>query len=168
VLSATPRLLAKAKKAGVDMVYLVGGFDPVTKGAFTGKDERALTRAHTCIARLHDAGIEPYTSFLIGNDTDDLGTVDRMLEFAHGAAIRKAEFAVFTPYPGTPAWHRLCGEGRIFDTRWSHYNDANVVFQPAQMTADELTGEYLRLWREFYRGKEHLRSLDKAERTIQF
>lgn len=168
VLSSTGRMLAKAKKAGVDMVYLVGGFDPVTKRAFTGKDPKALTRAKDCIARLLDAGIEPYTSFLIGNDDDDVGTVDRMLEFAEGAKIRKAEFAVFTPYPGTPAWIRLKDAGRILDTRWYRYNDANVVFRPAQMTPDELTECYLRLWRDFYHGKEHLKSLDRAERTIQF
>ena len=33
---------------------------------------------------------------------DDEGTVDRMLEFAARTGIRKAEFAIFTPYPGTP------------------------------------------------------------------
>lgn len=168
VLSATPRMLKKAKAAGVDMVYLVGGFDPVTKRAFTGKDEKMLDRAHTCIQRLHDAGIEPYTSFLIGNEDDDLGTVDRMLQFAESSGIRKAEFAVFTPYPGTPSWHRLLSEGRIIDTQWKHYNDANVVFRPAQMTPEQLTGEYLRLWRDFYRGKDHLRALSRDERTIQF
>lgn len=168
VLAATPRLLGKAKAAGVDMVYLVGGFDPVTKRAFTGSDPKMLARAHACIEKLHAAGIEPYTSFLIGNDDDDVGTVDRMLEFAEASGIRKAEFAVFTPYPGTPAWQNLRAEGRILDTRWSRYNDANVVFRPRRMTPDQLTDSYLRLWRDFYRGKEHLKSLDRAERTIQF
>jgi hypothetical protein len=168
VLAATPRMLAKARAAGVDMVYLVGGFDPVTKRAFTGNDAKALGRAHTCIEKLHAAGIEPYTSFLIGNDDDDLGTVDRMLEFAEAAGIRKAEFAVFTPYPGTPAWQNLREAGRIIDTQWNHYNDANVVFRPARMSPDELTGAYLRLWRDFYAGKEELKSLSRDERTIQF
>jgi radical SAM superfamily enzyme YgiQ (UPF0313 family) len=168
VLAATPRMLAKAKAAGVDMVYLVGGFDPVTKRAFTGEDPKMLARAHACIAKLDAAGIEPYTSFLLGNDDDDLGTVDRMLEFAAAAGIRKAEFALFTPYPGTPAWQNLRAAGRITDLQWNHYNDANVVFRPARMTSDELTEGYLRLWRDFYRGKEHLKSLSRDERTIQF
>jgi radical SAM superfamily enzyme YgiQ (UPF0313 family) len=160
-------MLELAKRAGVDMFYLVGGFDPVTRGAFTGKDPKQLQRAHDAIARSLDAGIVPYTSFLLGNDEDDEGTVDRMLEFATTSGITKAEFAIFTPYPGTPAWHRLEREGRILDRTWSRYNDANCVFQPKQLTPEQVTEGYLRLWREFYAGKD-FSHVSVAERTIQF
>jgi hypothetical protein len=166
-LQASPALLARARAAGVTMFYMVGGFDPITMKAFTGKDPRALQRAYDSIKKCFDAGIEPYTSFLLGNDDDDLGTVDRMLEFASRAKIRKAEFAIFTPYPGTPSWHKLEKEGRIIDRDWSHYNDANCVFEPKLMSAKQVTDGYLRLWREFYANKDFS---DKcvAERTIQF
>ena len=168
ILHTPVAAFAEAKAAGVDMFYLVGGFDPITMRAFTGKDAKALQRAKDAIAKAFDVGIEPYTSFLIGLDDDDLGTVDRMLEFAALSGIRKAEFAVFTPYPGTPSWHRLLGQKRILHRDWSKYNDANVVFQPAQMTVDQLHQAYLRLWREFYADKGHFKSLPVAERTIQF
>ncbi len=167
ILATSKSMLDLAKKAGVDMFYLVGGFDPVTKGAFTGKDPRSLERAYESIKKSLDAGIEPYTSFLLGNEDDDEGTVDRMLEFAAKSGITKAEFAIFTPYPGTPAWHRLLGEGRIIDTTWSHYNDANCVFRPKHMTAEQVTEGYLRLWRDFYKGKSFAHTT-VAERTIQF
>jgi radical SAM superfamily enzyme YgiQ (UPF0313 family) len=167
ILLAPAELLRKAKAAGVDMFYLVGGFDPVTMKAFNG-DATALARAQAAIARCLEHGIEPYTSFLIGNDGDDEGTVDRMLEFAARAGIRKAEFAVFTPYPGTPSWHRLLDEGRILHHRWSQYNDANVVFRPRRMTPDALHRAYLRLWRDFYVDRTDLLGLSTAARTIQF
>ncbi|MDP2311567.1 MAG: radical SAM protein [Pseudomonadota bacterium] len=167
ILATSMTFLAKAKSAGVDMFYLVGGFDPVTMKAFNG-DAKALTRAQTAIAKCHDAGIEPYTSFLIGLDDDDEGTADRMLEFANRAQIRKAEFAVFTPYPGTPSWHRLVAQDRILHRNWSRYNDANVVFRPAKMSPDALHGAYISLWREFYAGRGHLADLPIGERTIQF
>ncbi|MCC6808807.1 MAG: B12-binding domain-containing radical SAM protein [Deltaproteobacteria bacterium] len=168
LLTASPELLALARRAGVSMFYLVGGFDPITMKAFTGKDQKALARAHLAIEKAHAAGIEPYTSFLIGNDDDDEGTADRMLEFAERARIAKAEFAIFTPYPGTPAWRRLEAEGRILDKRWARYNDSNVVFQPAKMSVRALEDSYLRLWREFYAPKAHYRDLPQAARTIQF
>ena len=167
ILASSTSMLELAKQAGVDMFYLVGGFDPVTRGAFTGKDPKNLARAHDAVKKSLDAGIEPYTSFLLGNDTDDEGTVDRMLEFAAASGITKAEFAIFTPYPGTPAWTRLEKEERIFDREWSHYNDANCVFEPKLMSADEVTRGYLRLWREFYAGKD-FSNHNVAERTIQF
>lgn len=168
IQAASSRWLARAKAAGVDMFYMVGGFDPITTRAFTGRDDRALERATQAIAKAWDHGIEPYTSFLLGNDGDDPGTVDRMLEFADRTGIRKAEFAIFTPYPGTPAWHRLEAQGRILDRQWRHYNDANVVFQPAQMTPDELREGYLRLWREFYAARPQVAQMSETERTIQF
>jgi radical SAM superfamily enzyme YgiQ (UPF0313 family) len=167
ILASSVATLTLAKKAGVDMFYLVGGFDPITKGAFTGNNPKALERAYLSIKKSYDVGIEPYTSFLLGNEDDDEGTVDRMLEFAEKANIMKAEFAIFTPYPGTPAWTRLEAEGRIIDRTWSKYNDANAVFQPKHMSPEALTAGYLRLWRDFYKNK-NLAHLSVAERTIQF
>jgi len=168
ILCTPKRLLDKAKRAGVDMFYLVGGFDPITMKAFTGKDDRAWKRGVDSIHKAQDAGIEPYTSFLLGGDQDDEGTVDRMLEFSHEAGIRKAEFAIATPYPGTPQWHRLEKQGRLLHKDWSRYNDANIVFEPAQMTAEQVHDGYLRLWREFYADKQFFVDEDQAERTIQF
>ena len=101
-------------------------------------------------------------------EADDVGTVDRMLEFAARSAIRKAEFAIATPYPGTRQWHQLVDQDRILTRNWSRYNDANPVFRPAKMTPDELEEGYVRLWKGFYAGRQHLADLPVAERTIQF
>ena len=168
VLLAQKAQLARARAAGISMFYLVGGFDPITMRAFTGDDPLALSRARDAIARCFDAGIEPYTSFLLGLDGDDEGTVDRILEFTSRAKIRKAEFAIFTPYPGTPSWRRLLEEGRILHRDWSRYNDANVVFLPLLLTPDQLRAGCLRLWREFYAARPQPDGLSTAQRTIQF
>ena len=168
ILTTPVSFLERAKAAGVDMFYLVGGFDPITMKAFTGEDDKALQRAHDAIARCHDVGIEPYTSFLIGGDQDDEGTADRMLEFAAKAEILKSEFAIFTPYPGTPSWHEMVEGDRILTRDWSRYNDANVVFRPAKMTPERLQADYVRLWRDFYADRKELGALSETERTIQF
>ena len=115
-----------------------------------------------------DHGIEPYTSFLVGNDDDDEGTFDRMLEVADEVHLAKAEFAIRTPYPGTPDFEALSAGGRLLHQDWSRYNDANVVFQPAKMTPDRLLEGYLSLWRGFYRSRRALASREQRDRTIQF
>lgn len=169
MLLATPRsFLDKAKAAGVNMFYLVGGFDPITTRAFTREGRRAFQKAVDALTKAQDAGIEPYTSFLVGNDDDDLGTPDRMLELTAQTNLAKAEFAIFTPYPGTPSWRRMLEQDRILTREWGRYNDANVVFAPARMTPDQLHRAYLYLWSEFYRTRHHLTELPLAERTIQF
>jgi radical SAM superfamily enzyme YgiQ (UPF0313 family) len=168
ILAAPSSFLKLAKEAGVDMFYLVGGFDPVTMHAFSGENPRAYQRAVDAIRKSWDHGIEPYTSFLLGNEDDDEGTVDRMLSFATESGIKKAEFAIFTPYPGTPSWHKLVAEDRILTRDWSRYNDANVVFRPKRMTPEALHRGYLRLWREFYATRPEVRERSEYERTIQF
>lgn len=169
IRTASNALLNKAKRAGIDMYYLVTGFDPISMRAFTGHDPVALTRAEEAIAKAFDAGIEPYASFLFGNDQDDEGTVDRVLEFCARTGIRKAEFAIATPYPGTPQWHTLVAEDRILTRQWSRYNDANPVFLPARLTPDQVVEGYLRLWRDFYADrKESVLAMTDYERIIQF
>ncbi len=168
ILSLDPKLLREISEAGVNRFYLVCGFDPITRKAFGTGDPDSMRKAVASIERCHEFDIEPYTSLLVGNDTDDEGVFDRMLEFGRKAGVDKTEFAIFTPYPGTPAWHQMQEQGRIIDTTWSHYNDANVVFRPKQMTPDRLLQGYLDLWREFYKDKMHLQSLDHRDRTIQF
>ncbi len=168
ILATPASVFAQMTRAGIKMFYLVGGFDPITQGAFTGDNPKAERRALDAIRKCHDLGIEPYTSFLVGNEDDNVGTFDRMLAFADAANIRKAEFAIMTPYPGTPVWHRLVGEGRILHRDWSRYNDANVVFRPKHLTPEQLQEGYLYLWREFYRPRQSLRHDDAFTRTIQF
>lgn len=168
ILATDDAFLVKLRRAGVRMFYLVGGFDPVTKGAFTGKDPRAREKAIAAIRRCHDHDIDPYTSFLVGNDADDEGVFDRMLEFCDDVSLQKAEFAIRTPYPGTPTWHELEASGRILHRDWSKYNDANVVFRPAQMSPERLQEGYLDLWRGFYASRQSLSKLDHREATIQF
>jgi radical SAM superfamily enzyme YgiQ (UPF0313 family) len=169
MILATPEsIFRRMHAAGIRMFYLVGGFDPITQRAFTGEDARAEERALAAVQKAIDLGIEPYTSFLVGNDDDDEGTFDRMLSFADAAGIRKAEFAILTPYPGTPVWARLRSEDRILTFDWSKYNDANVVFRPKRMTPERLLEGYLYLWREFYRSRRSLADLGREERTIQF
>ena len=168
ILATDDDVLRRMRSAGIQMFYLVGGFDPITRAAFTGENAKARQLALDAVRKSLDHGIEPYTSFLVGNDDDDEGVFDRMLDFADEAKIRKAEFAIMTPYPGTPVFHELAAAGRLLTRDWSLYNDANVVFRPARMTPDRLLEGYLHLWKEFYRPRQSLRALGVQERTIQF
>ena len=116
-----------------------------------------------------DAGIEPYASFLYGNDQDNEGTVDRVLEFCDRTGIRKAEFAVATPYPGTPKWLQLEREDRILTRDWRRYNDANPTFYPLKLSPDQVVEGYLRLWREFYAPRRAaVSAMTDYDRIIQF
>jgi radical SAM superfamily enzyme YgiQ (UPF0313 family) len=168
LLNIEPAVFDEVRRAGIGRFYLVGGFDPITRGAFGPGDAEATAKAESCVRRCQDHGIEPYVSFLVGNEQDDEGTFDRILEFGERVGLNIAEFAVATPYPGTPMWRKMEAEGRLLHRDWRCYNDANVVFQPARMSPERLQQGYLDLWREFYKPRQHLREADPALCTVQF
>jgi radical SAM superfamily enzyme YgiQ (UPF0313 family) len=139
---------------GVHMVYLMFGFGHTSSNATSiGASPEAIQRAVDTVTKIQDHGLEVYASFSVGHDTEDRTVFDRVMEICHKGKIEVAEFAVATPYPGTKAWKRLNAEGRMLGRPWREFNDANVVFQPAHMTPDELTQVYLDLWVEYHKSR---------------
>jgi radical SAM superfamily enzyme YgiQ (UPF0313 family) len=88
--------------------------------------------------------------FVFGNDHDDTGAFDRTVAFAIDAAIDLPRFAILTPFPGTPLHTRLDREGRILTKNWELYDGQHVVFEPKQMTPQQLQAGHERAWREVY------------------
>jgi hypothetical protein len=59
-------------------------------------------------------------------------------------------------------------EGRILDSDWAHYTMSNVLFQPKQMTAAQLTVGQIDTYRRFYSIPSILkRCLDLRGRTLR-
>jgi radical SAM superfamily enzyme YgiQ (UPF0313 family) len=139
---------------GVHMVYLMFGFGHTSRDA-TARDGNAaaLQEAVDTVHLIQDRGIEVYASFSVGHDTEDRSVFDKVMEICRLGKVEVAEFAIATPYPGTKAWRKLQAEGRMLGRPWREFNDANVVFQPAQMTPDELLQVYLDLWVEFHESR---------------
>ncbi len=77
------------------------------------------------------------------------GTLDafRMIKELN---IDIVDFCVLTPFPGTPIYNMLKKEGRILTKDWSKYNLKTVVFEPKNMTPDELKQGIIKIYSEFY------------------
>jgi hypothetical protein len=57
---------------------------------------------------------------------------------------------VLTPYPGTQIYQRFKDQGRIISYDWSHYDHHTVVFQPKNMTPQELAEGHHYVQSQFY------------------
>jgi hypothetical protein len=144
--------------AGTKSLYFTLGFDPVSRGIYSG--DRAMTAiGRSIVERVQDRGIRFYAAFGVGFDEDDLGCFDRILEFCRSSGIITAEFFIATPFPNTPMWAQLVTEERIHHRRWREYNGAHVVFRPKQMTETQLVDGFLGLWKGFWGGMDVARSL---------
>ena len=137
-------------RAGVKNFYCTLNVDPISIKAISGgaKEQQMLC---DLVKLLEDRDIRFFGSCAIGRDWDDTSIADNVLELFSKAQIHTAEFFVFTPYPGSVHWDRLTRQNRIIDTNWSHYNGAHVVTRPMNMSPEELYGQFIKVWNEFFR-----------------
>ena len=67
--------------------------------------------------------------------------------------LTMASFALLTPYPGTPLFHRLTREGRLTNPKWwlgSDHDEGSPYFVPKQMTRTQLREGWIKAWKQFY------------------
>ena len=102
------------------------------------------------VERLHERRISLQGCFVFGLDTDTPDTFLETARFAVEIGIDLPRFAIVTPFPGTPLYHRLESEGRIFDRNWENYDGQHVVFQPAKLSIGELQSGTEAAWKHAY------------------
>lgn len=149
-LNTDKEFLDLAARAGVKNFYCTMNVDPVSIRALSGGTQEQ-TMLCDLVKMLEDRDIRFFGSCALGRDWDDNSIADRILNLFDKAGIHTAEFFIFTPYPGSVHWDRLVRQKRIIDTDWSHYNGAHVVSQPMGMSAEELYGQFIKVWNEFFR-----------------
>ena len=99
---------------------------------------------------LHRHGITLQACFTFGMDDDTPDVFLQTARFAVEAHIDLPRFAIVTPFPGTAFYCRLESEGRILTKNWELYDAQHVVFQPAQMSVQELYAGHERAWKYCY------------------
>jgi len=104
------------------------------------------------IRRIHARGIGVIGSFILGLDGDTLDEGQRILEFAHEAALDLVQISILTPYPGTQLFEDYNKTGRLLTLDWSAYDTTrgNIVFVPEQMTGQQLQDLYFETYERVY------------------
>jgi radical SAM superfamily enzyme YgiQ (UPF0313 family) len=90
------------------------------------------------VARLHARGVLVTGFFILGFDTDDLGTFDRTIEMIRRIEVDEAHLYILTPYPGTSLYAQLRSEGRLLPAGRAFFGWDHAVFQPKRMTGEQL------------------------------
>jgi radical SAM superfamily enzyme YgiQ (UPF0313 family) len=83
-------------------------------------------------------------------------------EFAVEAGIDLPRFAVVTPFPNTPLYKRLESEGRILTKDWELYDAQHVVFQPLNMSVEELQTGVETAWKHAYSWRSIARRIRRS------
>ena len=104
--------------------------------------------------KLHEYGIAILGAFMLGFDGDTVDSIRELPEMIAQIKVDIPRYAVLTPYPNTPLFNSLDNEGRILHKDWSRYDSIHCVFNPKNMTPDELESEFLKVWKDTYTYKK--------------
>ena len=114
------------------------------------KTLKSIEETEEAIKIIQDNGIAFHPSIILGFDTDTKAIFDDTLEFLLRTKLPTMNVHVLTPYPGTRIYQRFRDQGRIISYDWSHYDHYTVVFQPKNMTPQELAEGHHYVQSEFY------------------
>ena len=118
--------------------------------------------------KLHRKGIMVMGCFAFGADEDGPDVFQRTVELCLEAKIDLPRFSVITPFPGTPFYRELEAQGRIVERDFAMYDVEHCVYQPKQMTKEELEAGIAWAWKEVYSWKNIFRRLDLTKwRTVK-
>ncbi len=145
-----PELLDLAAKSGCSGLLI--GFEAIDQDATNaiGKGFNRVRKYEEVIRKVHDHGIAINGTFMFGTDEDDPDVFQRTVDFVHRNHIDLPRYAVYTPFPGTRTFQRLKNENRLLHEDWSLYDGQHVVFEPKQMSVDQLREGLLDAWEQTY------------------
>jgi radical SAM superfamily enzyme YgiQ (UPF0313 family) len=128
-----------AAKSGCKALFL--GLETISQESLNGSNKRhnKVEEYREVLRRFHYYGIAVQAGTVFGFDGDDKSIFRRTVEFYKEIGLDSATISVLVPFPNTPLFRRLDAEGRILTRDWSKYDGKkHVVFQPAQMSPEEL------------------------------
>ncbi|MBQ4537061.1 MAG: radical SAM protein [Lachnospiraceae bacterium] len=156
-------LLDMMKESGCQSLFI--GFESINPKSITDvhKVQNSTENYERAIKAIHDRGIMINASFVFGLDGDTKETFQTTLDWIVKNRIETVTSHILTPYPGTALYDRMAKEGRIVTDDLSLYNTAHVVFQPVNMTSEELYEGYLWIYKQIYSLKNIWKRMPKSK-----
>ncbi len=143
--------LEDAARSGCKQLFL--GLESISQPSMAEVNKRFnhVEEYFQLIERIHSHGIAVQVGIVFGFDHDTTRIFKETIDFLEEAGVQNATFNILTPFPGTPLFYKLEAEGRILTRDWRKYNSRDeVVYQPRQMSADELLAGFQYANERFY------------------
>ena len=150
-----PELLDLMRQSGCAEVLI--GFESPTASALDGLElnnnwkRKRLDCYQAAVRRIQSHGIAVNGCFVLGMDGDTEECFAAVRDFVADSGLCEVQITVMTPFPGTPLYARLSGEGRLLDaTGWEKCTLFDVNFQPRHMSVDDLEQGLIELGTQLY------------------
>ena len=125
-LAKNERVLELMREAGFVTVFC--GIETPEPRALRAiaKDQNLRMPVLEAVRRLNAYGLEVVSGIILGLDTDDEGTADRIVEFIEASRIPMLTINLLYALPKTPLWRRLMAEDRLVQDAG---RESNVAFK---------------------------------------
>src|SRR4030095_12580490 len=112
-IAKNERILALMREAGFITVFC--GIETPEPRALRAmmKDQNLRLPIVEAVERINSYGVEVVSGIILGLDTDDEDTADRIIEFIRTSGIPVLTINVLYALPKTPLWRRLEAAGRL-------------------------------------------------------
>jgi radical SAM superfamily enzyme YgiQ (UPF0313 family) len=143
--------LELAARSGCKQLFL--GLESISQASVNEVHKRfnKVEDYYRIIQRIHSYGIAVQAGIVFGFDCDTRSIFSETLDFLEQAGVQNATFNILTPFPGTKLFKKLESQGRILTRDWDKYNSrADVVFQPKNMSCEDLLDGFHFVNRRFY------------------
>lgn len=141
-------LIDLLKRSGLKLIYVgvESKHSDVLKNIsrFTVSEDKQ----YDVIKKLEDKKIFVKSMFMIGNPEDNEGKVIETINYAKKLKNTLAQFSVFTPYPGTPAYKNF--ENLIIENKMESFNQYNLVFKHNNFNQDKINQLKSLAYKNFY------------------
>jgi radical SAM superfamily enzyme YgiQ (UPF0313 family) len=161
-----PNLVREMALAGCTGVFV--GFESLENDNITAAHKKS-PRTDDYARRveiLHRNGIQVNGSFVLGFDHDRPDVFEKTVHWIEENRLECATFHILTPYPGTPLFEEMAGEGRLLHRDWTLYDTGHVVFRPKLMTAEELSAGYAWCYRRLFSHRSIWRRRPRDRRAV--
>lgn len=160
-------LLDLAARSGCGGLFI--GFESLSQESLSNwKKHCNRKRDYLEVAKkIHKAGIGIFAGFVFGDDDDGPDVFQNTLDFLQEANIEVLQATRLTPFPGSPLYEKMKKDKRIFDKDWSHYDFFHVVYQPQNMSPEELHTGTAWLQKQFYSRKHIAHRILRATKYLK-
>jgi radical SAM superfamily enzyme YgiQ (UPF0313 family) len=154
-VARNPELLYWLRKSGCRVLLI--GFESLDENNLRQMNKAWSVKSSErdeLVRRIHRAGISIYATFVFGFDHDTAETFERSVEFSIRHNFFFTAFNHLLPFPGTPLYRRLMAEGRMLSPTWwldESFTYGDIPFQPAHMSAEELSERCVESRQAFFR-----------------
>lgn len=159
VLGKDKEFLKLANEAGC--VGWVIGFESISQKTIKniGKTTNNVEEYASSVRKVHEYNMYVNGSFIFGFDTDTKDVFNTTLDAIKYIEIDNPLVFPLVPYPGSLVFEKFDSEGRILTKNWNRYNFEDVVFQPKNMTREELLQGIFNLDDELYSTSNTMRRI---------